>query len=95
MPRQFSLEHNFPNPFNPSTTITYELPKPSMVTLSVYDLLGREVYVLVNDKSDAGYHEVKFDGTVLSSGVYFYRIQAGSYVQTRELLLLSGVQSIE
>jgi hypothetical protein len=82
------LYQNYPNPSNPNTTITYELPRALQVVLSVYDILGREVSVLVNDRRDAGVHEVKFDGSNLASGVYFYRIQAGSFVQTRKLLLV-------
>jgi hypothetical protein len=74
--------------FNPSTTIRFELPKSSVVSLTVYDMLGREVSVLVNERRNAGVHEVKFDGTGLSSGVYFYRLEAGSFVLTRKLLLL-------
>jgi hypothetical protein len=85
---EFALLQNYPNPFNPSTTITFELPKSSEVTLRVYDILGREVSVLVNERRDAGYHEVKFDGSGLSSGVYFYRIEAGSVVQARRLVFL-------
>jgi hypothetical protein len=88
LPTAFTLQQNYPNPFNPSTTIKFELPKISVVRLSVFDMLGREVSVLVNERKEAGYHEVKFDGSGLSSGVYFYRIQAGSYVETRKLLLL-------
>jgi len=85
---RFGLAQNYPNPFNPSTTIKYELPKSSMVKLSVYDLLGSEVSVLVNERRDAGIHEVKFDGSNLASGVYLYRLQAGNFVQTRMCLLL-------
>jgi D-alanyl-D-alanine carboxypeptidase len=88
VPDQFALMQNFPNPFNPSTTIKFELPKASEVRLSVYDLLGREASVLVNDRRDAGVYEVKFDAAGLSSGVYFYRIQAGDFIQTKRLLLL-------
>ena len=84
----FSLHQNYPNPFNPSTTIKYDLPKTSRVRLAVYDVLGREVVVLVNEKKDARVHEVKFDGSNSASGVYFYRIQAGDFVATRRLLLL-------
>jgi chitinase len=84
----FVLFNNYPNPFNPSTTIRYELPKTSQVILSVYDILGREVSVLVNERKDAGVHEVKFDAAGLASGVYFYRLQAGNFVQTRKLLLV-------
>jgi Secretion system C-terminal sorting domain len=87
LPQIHTLSQNYPNPFNPSTTIKYELPKSTMVRLSVYDLLGREVSALVNDRRNAGVHEVKFDGSGLSSGVYFYRLQAGDFVQTRKLLL--------
>jgi hypothetical protein len=79
---------NYPNPFSSSTTIKYELPKSSEVRLSVYDLLGREVSVLVNERRNAGVYEVRFDASGLSSGVYFYRLQAGTFVETRKLLLL-------
>ena len=84
----FELYDNYPNPFNPSTTIKFDLPKSSQVNLKVYDILGREVSVLVNEKREAGAYEVKFDGSALASGMYFYRIQAGSFVQTKKLLLL-------
>jgi hypothetical protein len=82
------LAQNYPNPFNPATTITYELPIASQVTLSVYDVLGREVSVLVNGRKNAGVHEVKFDGVNLPSGVYFYRLQAGDFCQSKKLVLL-------
>jgi hypothetical protein len=88
LPANPMLLGNYPNPFNPSTTIKYQLAKPSIVRLSVYDMLGREMTVLVNERKDAGVHEVKFEAVGLSSGVYFYRLQAGSFVQTRQLLLL-------
>ena len=88
LPPAYGLSQNYPNPFNPSTTIKYELPKSSMVRLSVYDLLGREVSVLVNERRDAGVHEVKLDASGLSSGVYLCRLQAGDFTQTKRLLLL-------
>jgi photosystem II stability/assembly factor-like uncharacterized protein len=88
LPRDYSLQQNYPNPFNPSTTIKFELPKSSMVRLSVFDILGREVSVLVNERRNAGVHEVKFDAAGLASGVYFYRMQAGSYIETKKLLLV-------
>ena len=88
LPAAYQLRQNYPNPFNPSTTIGYELPKSSIVKLSVFDVLGREVSALVNERREAGVHEVKFDGSGISSGVYFYRIEAGGFVQTRKLLLL-------
>ena len=84
----YVLNQNYPNPFNPSTTIKYELPKASLVRLSVYDMLGRQVSVLVDERRDAGVHEVKFEGSTLASGVYFYRLQAGDFTQTKRLLIL-------
>ena len=87
-PLRFDLAQNYPNPFNPTTTIKFELPKASHVSLNVYDLLGREVTMLVNDKIDAGFHEVRFDGSNIASGVYFYRLQAGDFVATKRFLLL-------
>ena len=84
----FLLEQNYPNPFNPSTVVRYQLAVASNVRLVLYDLLGREVAVLVDGKKEAGTYEVKFEGTRLSSGVYFCRLQAGDFVQTRRLLLL-------
>jgi hypothetical protein len=88
LPRELLLDQNYPNPFNPSTTIRYGLPNRSHVTLSVYSTLGQQVVVLQNGEQEAGYHEVKFEARNLSSGVYFYRMQAGDFVQTRKLLLL-------
>jgi photosystem II stability/assembly factor-like uncharacterized protein len=87
-PGSFLLSQNYPNPFNPSTTIRFELPKASNVRLSVFDMLGREVSVLMNERRDAGVHEVKFDGPNLASGVYFYRLTADNFVQSRKLLLM-------
>ena len=71
LPMEFRLAQNYPNPFNPSTTIRYELPKGSIVRLSVYDILGREVTLLVNEGKNAGVYELKFDAQRMSSGVYF------------------------
>jgi len=88
LPTAFGLAQNYPNPFNPSTTITYQLPRASHVKLTVYDILGREACLLVNDTRGAGTHEVKVDGSNLASGVYFYRLQAGDFVRTRRLLLM-------
>jgi hypothetical protein len=85
IPSEFILLQNFPNPF---TTIRYGLPVRSHVTLSVFNNLGQQVAILQNGEQEAGYHEVKFDGNNLSSGVYFYRIEAGSYVETKKLLLV-------
>ena len=86
--QQFVLNQNYPNPFNPSTTIGYGLPNRSHVTLTVFNMLGEQVAVLQNEEQEGGYHEVKFDGADLSSGVYFYRIQSGDFFQTRKLVFL-------
>ena len=79
---------SYPNPFNPSTTISYGLPQKTEVTLAVYNTVGQLVSLLAQGEQEAGYHEVKFDGSNLASGVYFYRIQAGRFVDTKRLLLL-------
>ena len=87
-PENFSLGQNFPNPFNPTTVISFQLSAVSEIKLTVYDVLGREVAVLVNERKPAGIHEVKFDAAGLSSGVYLYRLEAGNFVQARKLILL-------
>ena len=86
-PERFVLHQNYPNPFNPITTITYELPRASDVRMSVYDLLGREVSTLVHQRQDAGVHEVRFDGSNLSSGVYICRLRAGDFVQAMKIVI--------
>jgi hypothetical protein len=88
IPTVFSLVQNFPNPFNPITTIDYGLPKQSAVRLEVYNTLGQRVALLVDEMKQAGYHSEKFDGANLASGVYLYRLQAGDFVQTKKLLIL-------
>ena len=88
IPNRFSLSQNYPNPFNPTTMISYQLPVNSLVTLKVYDVLGREVATLVNGRQSAGYHHISFNGANLSSGVYFYRLETGSYTNTKKFLLL-------
>ena len=85
---RFTLKQNFPNPFNPTTVITYQLSAVSKVTLRVYDVLGREIKELVNDRESAGVHSVRFNASNLPSGVYLYRLQAGNYSDTKKLLLL-------
>jgi hypothetical protein len=88
IPVAFKLQQNYPNPFNPSTIIQYGLPRRSYVTLTVYNALGQQVAILQDGEQEAGYHEVKLDGSNLASGVYFYRLQAGDFVQAKKLLLL-------
>ncbi|HCV44318.1 MAG TPA: hypothetical protein DGH68_12590 [Bacteroidetes bacterium] len=87
---QYKLEDNYPNPFNPSTTIRFSVPAGTYgpTSLRVYDLLGKEVRTLVNEELKAGSYEKTFDATGLSSGVYFYRLQAGESVSTKKLLLM-------
>ena len=88
VPSKFELMQNYPNPFNPSTSIEYSVPSNEYVLLKVYDLLGNEVNTLVNERQSAGNYEVNFDASNLASGIYFYRIQSGSFIQTKKLMLL-------
>jgi hypothetical protein len=88
IPLSFALEQNYPNPFNPHTAIGYHVPVVSMVKLVVYDLLGREVSVLVNERQNPGRYRLTFDAAGYSSGVYFCRMDAGSFRETVKLLLV-------
>lgn len=88
VPAQFTLSQNYPNPFNPVTRIRYDLPKSAQVQLSVFNILGERVAVLVNQKQLSGRYEVAFDGSQLSSGLYFYRIVAGNFREVRKMLLI-------
>jgi len=88
IPTVFSLQQNYPNPFNPGTKINYSIPKESFVFLKVYDILGKEVVALINEEQPLGSYEVDFDASNLSAGVYFYKLQAGDFVQTRKMLLI-------
>jgi photosystem II stability/assembly factor-like uncharacterized protein len=91
--KAFSLSQNYPNPFNPITEIKYEIPSQArndnaLVTLKVYDILGREVATLLNEEKPAGEYEVKFDGTGLPSGIYFYQLKAGAFIETKKMVLM-------
>jgi hypothetical protein len=88
LPGGFTLSQNYPNPFNPSTTISFSLPRTEVVNLKVYDVLGREVATLVEGREEAGEHSVKWNAESFASGVYFYQIRAGGFVETKRLLLL-------
>ncbi|MBK9097158.1 MAG: right-handed parallel beta-helix repeat-containing protein [bacterium] len=88
VPTKVSLEANYPNPFNPTTTIRYSIPQNNIVTLTVYDILGSEVATLVNEEQSAGSYEVSFNASHLSSGIYVYRLRSGSFVETKKMVLL-------
>jgi hypothetical protein len=87
-PAKFSLEQNYPNPFNPTTKISWQSPVNSHQTLKIYDVLGNEVAILVNEYRMAGKYEAEFNASNLSSGIYYYKITAGEFVQTRKMILL-------
>ena len=88
LPLDYNLTQNYPNPFNPNTVIEYSIPTTSFVTLTVYDILGREVAVLVNEEKAVGSYQVKFNAGELSSGVYFFLIKAGDFIQTKKMVLM-------
>jgi hypothetical protein len=88
VPERFALEQNYPNPFNPTTMITFALPTQAHATLKIFDLLGREIAVLVDGAKQPGEYSVQWTGEGLQSGVYFYRLSAGSFVDTKKLLLI-------
>ena len=88
LPTTYALEQNYPNPFNPATRVRWQVPESGKVRLVVYDMLGREVAVLVDERREAGRYEVTWDGSHLASGVYFYRMNAGTFTQCQKMLLL-------
>jgi hypothetical protein len=88
IPKQFELHQNYPNPFNPTTVIRYGIPKESNVKLVVYNILGEVVKTLVENKQKAGSYEVNFNASNLATGIYIYRIQAGSFVDVKKMILI-------
>jgi hypothetical protein len=88
LPMKYSLSQNYPNPFNPSTTIEFTLPKSDFVELKVYNILGMEISTLVSKKLNPGNHTYTFDGKKLATGVYYYRLEAGNFIQTRKMIYL-------
>ena len=88
IPSIYSLEQNYPNPFNPSTVISYQIPDKGFVSLKVYDVLGKEITMLVNEEESAGSYKVRFNGNGLPSGIYFYKIQAGNYTSVKKMILI-------
>jgi hypothetical protein len=87
-PTTFKLQQNYPNPFNPETKISYTISVKGLVTLKVFDIMGKEVATLVNEQQTAGYYTVNFNASVLSSGVYFYRIQSENLMQVKKMTLI-------
>jgi hypothetical protein len=88
IPKEFALFQNYPNPFNPSTTIQYDIPVPGHVLMKLYNAIGQEVEILVDEDASAGRFRIEWDASRLASGVYFYRIRTGAFVATKKLLLL-------
>jgi hypothetical protein len=87
LPTDYALSQNYPNPFNPSTTIRYDLSKATNVTLKIFNALGQEVALLVNERKDAGSYQETWNANV-PSGIYFYRLQSGEYVETKKMIVL-------
>jgi flagellar hook assembly protein FlgD len=88
IPKAFALSQNYPNPFNPSTIISWQLAASSDVSVKVYDALGKEVATLINEKQNAGSHQIEFKAKGLASGIYYYRIKAGKFTETKKMILL-------
>jgi len=88
VPSEYSLEQNYPNPFNPSTTINFSIPVEAFVTLDVYNAIGQKVASLVNEDKSAGTYNVDFNASNLTSGIYFYKISAGNFTETKKMILM-------
>ena len=88
IPQTFDLLQNYPNPFNPTTTIRFGVPKESDVKIELFNIRGQRVSVLLDEKREAGYQSIQFDADQLASGVYFYRLEAGSYVDVKKMILM-------
>jgi len=87
-PTEFTLEQNYPNPFNPTTTFRYSIPTQSKVVIKVFDVLGNEIVTLLNEEKQIGNYAADFDASSLSSGVYFYQLKAGNYIETKKMILM-------
>ncbi len=88
IPTEYSLHQNYPNPFNPVTTIKFDLPNDGLITLEIFDILGRRISTLVEEYKTAGSYEQVFDASSLASGVYVYKLQAGDFVSSKKMILL-------
>ena len=84
----YDLKQNYPNPFNPSTTIIYQIPQSSFVTLNIYDVLGNEIETLINEEKQTSTYEITWNAENLPSGVYFYQLKAGDFVETKKMVLM-------
>ena len=88
IPQEYSLSQNYPNPFNPTTTIFYELPKQTRVTIKIFNMLGKEIASLVDEVKGPGRYDIDWNASGFASGVYFYKLQTGSYTSVKKLVLL-------
>ena len=88
IPAKYELSQNHPNPFNPTTSIMYSIPKDGFVSLKIYDITGREIKTLVNEIKKAGYYSITLNASELSTGIYFYRVQTGNFFQTKRMVLI-------
>ena len=88
IPDDYLLFQNYPNPFNPSTTIRWQIPKAGFVTLKIYDVLGKEITTLVDEYKPVGEYKIEFNGMDLSSGIYFYQLKTGGFIQTKKMILI-------
>ena len=88
IPIHYTLTKPYPNPFNPSTTISFSIPQSEMVSINIYDITGKLITTLINDNLNIGYHSIDWDGTNHSSGMYLVRMESGEYVETQKLLLV-------
>lgn len=87
-PKIYDLQQNYPNPFNPSTTISFALPSKSFVTMKIFDIMGRQVATIISEEMSAGNYSRQWNAANISTGVYFYRLHAGSFTETKKLILL-------
>jgi hypothetical protein len=88
VPNEYKLYQNYPNPFNPMTNIKYQISKAGFVILKIYDILGRQISTLINEKQTPGSYNVTFDATSLSSGVYFYKLQTDNFTDTKKMVII-------
>ncbi len=88
LPQEYTLEQNYPNPFNPLTTISFGIPESGMTSLRVYNIIGQEIAVLLNEDTPAGIYNIQFDATDMTSGLYLYRLQSKDFISIKKMLLI-------